>query len=289
MTYQFCIVTPSYNQASFLPYALASVARQAGVGPVQHVVADGGSSDESRAILERHGSQLAVWRSQRDGGQTAALNWGFSHCAARYCGWLNSDDHYLPGAFAAVAARFEAPDRPDVVFGYSLTIDGRGALLRENRFDDFSMAMLAGVAFDFNQPSLFWRSEMNRHVFPLDESLRFCMDVELVARLALSGARFSRLPRFLSAFRVHEASKTSNIVHVGRAEYLRIAHRLRTRQPGLGRMPPIALRAHRRLRMIVRGEHRYALLGGRLGLSHEARRAAAEASQWLESTCPRYC
>ncbi|WP_242360375.1 glycosyltransferase family 2 protein [Anaeromyxobacter sp. SG17] len=277
----FTIVTPSYNQAAFLPSAIRSVLGQCGVGRLEYIIKDGGSTDGSIDVIRSFGDRLASWHSGRDGGQTAALNEGFREATGQFVAWINSDDYYIPGAFEAVLRRFSALDRPDVVFGYGITVDATGALIREHRFDDFSVEAFVRLGFDLHQPSMFIRRERLVRVLPLDVSLRFAMDVDLVARLAMDGATFARLPRFLSAFRVHGSSKTSNILDVGREEARRIRERVHGAISGEAKLrSALALRLRRRAHIFGRGEWRYALLGGSLWPSSEAKAAARAGLCW---------
>lgn len=277
---KFSVVVPSFNQGRFLEQTIRSILEQ-GSSDVELVVRDGGSTDESVSVLRKYDARIASWQSKPDGGQTAALNAGMGSVTGDYVGWLNSDDYYLPGAFDAVAARFSEPDRPDVVFGYSVTVDERGKVLRESRHDEFSLSALASLGMDVNQQAMFWRREWCERVFPLDESLRFCMDLQLLVRLAEGNAKFGLVPRFLGAFRLHGESKTSNLGAVRRAEENRLLGDLRQRLDREGRPAgrPFVERMARRLRIAARGEVAYALLGGTRA-SREAASLAEAAAAW---------
>src|SRR5437867_11294411 len=89
------VVTPSYNQAEYLEAAVRSVLDQ-GYPGLEYLVMDGGSTDGSVAVLERHAARLR-FVSERDGGQSAAVNEGFRRTRGEVIGWLNSDDLYAPG------------------------------------------------------------------------------------------------------------------------------------------------------------------------------------------------
>ncbi len=279
----FTIVTPSYNQATFLRCAMRSVLGQMDVGRIEYIVRDGGSTDGSVDVIRSFEPHLASWHSAKDGGQTKALNAGFREATGRWVGWLNSDDYYLPDALHAVQRRFTEPDQPDVVFGYGVTVDENGSLLREDRFDDFSLEAFAQLGFDLHQPALFVRRQILERVLPLDASLRFAMDVDLVGRLAVERARFARIPRFLSAFRLHGASKTSNILAVGQQESEMLRERVRQQVASHLRLRGATeLRLRRRMNMLRRGEWRYACFGGALWPSREAKDAALAGRVWSE-------
>ncbi len=280
---RFTIVTPSYNQAPYLRQAMRSVIEQEDVD-LEYIVIDGGSSDGSVEIIRNLSDHVAAWESARDGGQTDALNKGMSRATGEVVGWLNSDDCYVPGALKLVAQRFSTADEPDVVFGFGVTIDQCGKFVRENRCAPFSLSALANHGFDIFQPAMFWRRRWNDVVLPLDSSLRFAMDVELVSRLAEAGATFALLPAFLAAFRIHGRSKTSNIASVGNSEAAGIAHRIRMRTPAARqRVPRSLLTLQRRLRLAASGSWRYALLGGKVGASRAGLLAAEQVRVWADA------
>src|SRR6185437_12218473 len=99
------VVTPSFNQAAFIEEALWSVKNQ-GYPWVEHLVMDGGSTDETVSILKRYSSQTGwehlKWVSEPDNGQSDALNKGFRVATGDIIGWLNSDDRYRTGCFQAI-------------------------------------------------------------------------------------------------------------------------------------------------------------------------------------------
>ena len=98
------LITPSFMQADFLEHCLASVHAQ-GYPALEHIVVDGGSTDGSVAVIERYAHQLAWWCSERDRGQSHAINKGLAHATGAVFGWLNSDDLLLPDALSTVARR----------------------------------------------------------------------------------------------------------------------------------------------------------------------------------------
>ena len=102
---KFSIVIPSYNQGEFLERTLLSVINQ-GV-ETEIIVIDGGSTDNSVEIIKKYEDKIAYWVSERDRGQSHALNKGFAKATGDIFGWQNSDDIYMPGAFKKVLEVFE--------------------------------------------------------------------------------------------------------------------------------------------------------------------------------------
>ncbi len=202
------IVTPSFNQGRFLEKTLQSVLGQ-GYPHLEFMVQDGGSTDETPALLARYRAQLKHCESTKDRGQAHAINLGFQHARGDILAYLNSDDLLLPGALSYVADYFSKHPDIDVVYGHRVLVDhtdaevGRWVLPRHD--DNF----LRWADF-VPQETLFWRRGIWEKVgASLDETFHYALDWDLLLRFLDAGARFARLPRFLGAFRLHSEQKTS--------------------------------------------------------------------------------
>jgi len=202
------IVTPSYQQGHFIERTLQSVAvqnRGALRGEIQHIVVDGGSTDGTQGILARW-SDRVTWSSERDSGQTAAINAGLSRATAEILGYLNSDDIYYDGAIEAALEAFDRNPSADVVYGRADIIDTDDHVLADYPTEEWSLERLKEMCF-LCQPAVFFRRRiLDRGMF--DPAFDHCMDYEFWLRAALHGARFVHVPRKLAASRTHAATKT---------------------------------------------------------------------------------
>jgi glycosyltransferase involved in cell wall biosynthesis len=201
----FSIVTPSMNQVRFVERTLRSVLDQ-GYQPLEYVVCDGGSTDGSRAILTSYADRVNVV-SEPDGGQAAAVNKGIRLTSGEVIGWLNSDDVYLPGALASVAAYFESNPAVDVVYGDGQLIDADDRVVGTYYTEPWHPARLAQRCF-LCQPAVFLRRRVVERYGGLDERLHYCLDYEYWLRLAAAGARFAYVPTNLAAARLYPETKT---------------------------------------------------------------------------------
>jgi hypothetical protein len=207
---EITVVTPSYNQATWLPQNLASV-NPLRSDRVSHLVIDGDSSDGSAALLEKHAEQLAYWVSEPDTGQADAIAKGFAHPAgagSEIMAWLNADDHYLPGTLPCVQHYFDTHPEVDVLYGNRVIVDETGAQVGSWVLPPHDPEVLR--IYDFvPQETLFWRRSIWEQVGGIDRSFQFAMDWDLLLRFAAAGARIVHMPRRLGAFRVHARQKSA--------------------------------------------------------------------------------
>ena len=218
------ITTPSWNQGRFLEETIQSVLGQEGDFAIDYVIVDGGSADTSVDIIKKYESLLLRgdwtvrcqnirfrWLTERDDGQSDAINKGLRMSTGEILGWLNSDDTYAPGALQTVCHAFGQDPGCDVVYGRSDYVDESGARLGPYPTEDFCRERLAVVNF-ISQPSTFFRrSALDRVGYP-DASLHYVMDYDLWIRMA-GQCRFRYLTNLLSHYRLHGESKTVSDAH----------------------------------------------------------------------------
>jgi glycosyltransferase involved in cell wall biosynthesis len=223
-TPSIALVTPSYEQGRFLERTIQSVLMQS-YPALEYVVQDGGSSDESLAVIRSCQDSLFAWSSEPDVGQADAINRGFARTSGKIMGWLNSDDLLLPGALAFVAAYFERRPDVDVLYGNRILIDEHDrqiGLWILPRHDDDVLRVTDYVP----QETLFWRrSAWDAAGAAVDPTFEFALDWDLLLRLQAAGARIEHVSRFLGAFRVHEAQKSLAAKGVGAQEIQRLRQR----------------------------------------------------------------
>jgi glycosyltransferase involved in cell wall biosynthesis len=194
------VITPSYNSAEFIEEALLSVARQQGAA-IEHIVIDGASTDGTVGIVKRYPEVQCI--SERDRGQSDAINKGFLRATGDLVGWLNADDYYLPGGLAAIARAAQEHPEADVIYGDCVFVDSSGRLVRSKVEHDFDRSVLMYFGCYIPSTSTFFRRRVIDSGLLLDCDYRVCMDFEYFARLADAGLKFHYLPQFIAAFRWH--------------------------------------------------------------------------------------
>lgn len=210
------IVTPSLNQAPFIEETIQSVLNQ-GYPNLEYLIVDGGSTDGTLRILKKYEGQLS-WISEKDNGQSDAINKGLRQVTGDIVAFLNSDDLYEPGGLLAVGEYFLNHPEANWLTGLCINIDQTGKEIRKlNRlYKNFwlrwkSFAVLQVLNY-VSQSATFWkRSAMNKIGY-LNEHLHYTMDYDYWLRL---GQRYPLhvLYRDLASFRIHNNSKSGTTTH----------------------------------------------------------------------------
>jgi glycosyltransferase involved in cell wall biosynthesis len=229
------IVTPSFNQAKFLGATIESVLNQT-YSNIEYWILDGGSSDGSVEIIQRYADRLAGWVSEKDRGQTDAINKGFGRARGEILAWINSDDTYEPQAVAEAVAHLQANPECGLVYGDCHYIDEGGRVIGRFPAAQTDLARLRRGYVHVPQQSAFFRADLWRQVGPLDPSFFFAMDYDLWVRLAGVG-RVDYVQRLWANFRLHSDAKTITADDRCWPEMLRVHYR-----DGGGRLAPIVLK-----------------------------------------------
>lgn len=204
---KFSVVTISFNQAQWLQEAIDSVLSQDGV-EIEYIICDPGSTDGSRELIEAVDDPRVIRVFEKDAGPADGLNNGFARATGDIWCYLNSDDVFLPGAFAKVAAYFAAHGDVDVVTGHALAIDHAGKVLRKVWSEPFSTWAVATGAHVQIQPSTFFRADAFRRTGGFDPQDRASWDAALLVDMHCAGARIEVIGEFLSSYRLHSESIT---------------------------------------------------------------------------------
>jgi glycosyltransferase involved in cell wall biosynthesis len=200
------IVTPSYNQARYLDATIHSVLSQNSV-EIEYLIVDGGSTDGSVEIIKEYKDRLAWWVSEKDNGQTDAINKGFAHAHGDILAWLNSDDTYEPDSVTQAVSYLHANPDVGLVYGDTNYIDNLGQKIGRFPAAQTDYRRLRQGYVHIPQQAAFWRANLWRRVGPLDPSFYFAMDYDLWVRLAAI-SRIVYIPKLWANFRLHGDTKT---------------------------------------------------------------------------------
>ena len=250
------IITPSYNQAPFLEQTMQSVLEQ-DYPHIEYIVVDGGSTDNSAEIIKTYADRLAYWISERDSGQSEAINKGFARANGEIVAWLNSDDYYMRNTISVVVRCFEQNPDAVMLYGDMLAVDEEGQTINVLKYKQLSLEDL--LCFQIiGQPSVFFRHSALNKTGLLDPSFHFMLDHHLWIRLAEQG-RILHIPQVWSAARYHPQAKN----RARAAEFGREAFRVldwAKKQPSLAKS--VGRVKRRALASAHRYDARYLLDGG---------------------------
>lgn len=213
------IITPSYNQEQFLEETILSVLSQ-DYPNLEYIVVDGGSTDHSADIIRKYESRITYWVSEKDSGQSEAINKGLRVASGEIVSWLCSDDLYMPGTLHKVALIFQK--NPDVIM-----IHGKSALFDEKGKESIKGADTTDLGLryfsviPFPQPSSFFRRKLVDEQGLLREDLHFAMDYDLLIRAAFDN-RILRVDDLFSRYRLHKNSKTTSQLKSFAKEWVRV-------------------------------------------------------------------
>lgn len=251
------VITPSYNQATYLEQTIRSVLCQE-YPNIQYLISDGGSTDGSVGIIQKYADRLSWWVSEPDQGQADAINKGFSRADGDVIAWLNSDDVYAPGAIAGAVRVLEAHPRAGLVYGRAVSITPAGRPLNDLAFAPWGVDDLA--AFNIlTQPAVFIRREAWVETGGLDASYHMLLDHHLWLRIA---ARYEMVgvPEVWAFARHHPAAKNVAQAEKFGQEGFRLLAWMRS-DPVLA---PVFARHPRKIRAAaLRFSARYLLDGGK--------------------------
>jgi len=231
------IITPSYNQGKFIRETIDSVLSQ-NYPNLEYWVIDGGSTDDTVKILKSYGDKIK-WVSEKDGGQTEAINKGMKMATGEVVAYLNSDDAYLPNTFMTVAETFAASPESQWLTGDYFIIDEKGKKIQsyvatyKKFLRKYPTTSVLNIANFVIQPSTFWRRSLFAEIGYFDESLRYCMDYEYWMR-AIRKYPPVISARHFSLFRIHGNSKGGSLFQKQFAEEHEILKRFENNPLVLG-------------------------------------------------------
>lgn len=245
------IVIANYNYGRYLSAAIESVLQQCerpckvdgrNVLPVKGtkesvelIICDAQSKDESLAVMMRYEDSLAWWCSERDAGQSAAFNKGFSHAKGEWLTWLNADEEYLPGCFRALCKKARQCPSARWITGnmlkFDLTTRRISYVAWGPHWQPFFLKYKR-ACIDVFGPSSFFTRDLYNEIGPINEACHYTMDHEYWTRINMAGIRQTRLNFVCWAFGVQSDSKSAGNITESAIRQGRLERAVRERETG---------------------------------------------------------
>jgi len=214
------IITPTYNGGNFIESCVLNVAQQ-GHPALEHIIVDGDSQDstiETLTTLAKKYPHLR-WISEKDSGQSNAMNKGIRMASGKIIGILNVDDYYEEKILQRVTSLFENSKDPSLLVGNCNIWDNSGNLKYYNAPQNLSFVDLISGVFTFpaNPSAYFYHLSLHEQVGDYDENDHYSMDLDFLMR-AVQIAHVKYFNETWGNFRMLEDTKTVQDMKSGQIE-----------------------------------------------------------------------
>lgn len=226
---RFSIITPAYNSGPYIAQTIESVLSQEGDFEIEYIVMDGGSADNTVAVIKKYEQLLKEKKypikcanvtfksqSEKDHGMYDAINKGFSQATGDVYAWINADDMYEPGAFGAIKKTFEAFPEIEWVKGTNSNIEADGAFIKQSKLRIYHQSWLqkgiyGRVAYFIEQDAVFWRKGLWKKIGGIPNQYKYAGDYWLWIHFA-EHAKLWSLNKNVSIFRKRKEQMSQNMI-----------------------------------------------------------------------------
>ena len=249
------VVMPSFNQAKYIEKSILSVLNQ-DYPNKELIIIDGCSNDGTIKILKKYDPYIEYWVSEKDMGQSDALNKGFSVCKGDIYCWLNSDDLLLPNAFNTAFSELTKKNKK-ICYGDWVYIDENDQVIDKFYAFDVNSNHLKYEGFHLSADSIFWHKNVHETFSGFDVKLNKTMDFQMLLEFALNQPKsaFIRSEKVLGAFRRYHGQKTAGYKFEEHQEHLYLAQKYnyKDKYSFLGKLKRLKYRFRRALWYFKRG------------------------------------
>jgi glycosyltransferase involved in cell wall biosynthesis len=215
------IVTPSFNQAKYLPETIESILSQDYLN-LEYIIIDGGSTDGSVDIIKKYESHLSYWVSEKDSGQSEAINKGFKKATGDLFNWINSDDILFPGALHRIAQAHVKHPEADLIVGAQARGDSEGRIFKVSVPPCRFAIRPEHWVLPLGQQSTFVSARAYRRVRGVREDLHISMDMDLYYRIYSTGGKPVLANGMVGMIRKHPEAKGTTSQGLWREEQARV-------------------------------------------------------------------
>ena len=216
---QLSVITPVFNGMRFIEFCIRNVIDQK-CDDAEHLIIDGGSTDGTVELIRKYAKTYPHirWISERDDGQSDAMNKGIAKASGRILGFLNVDDYYEAGVLSEVVSMFERLPDPTLLVGNCNVWNDEGKLISVNKPAQISLLnLLKGKyeeAFPLNPSAYFYHKSLHQRIGSYETQEHFGMDVHFVFK-AVQNANVTYVDKTWGNYRYLESTKTYSDVQTG--------------------------------------------------------------------------
>jgi glycosyltransferase involved in cell wall biosynthesis len=216
------IITPVYNNVRFIEQCIINVIEQNFLD-LEHIIIDGGSTDGTVDIIRKYAERYPhiLWVSERDKGQSDALNKGINMAKGRIIGILNVDDFYEPNVLNRVSTLFETLTEPTLLVGNCNVLTENNQLLHITHVEKLDLYILlnfwrdTGIQWPVNPSAYFYHKSLHQKIGLFKVEEQFAMDLDFLIR-AVQSANIVCVNEVWGNFRYIEGTKTFREIQAGR-------------------------------------------------------------------------
>lgn len=214
------VVTPSFNQAPFLERTILSVLNQ-DYPNLEYIIIDGGSTDGSVELIKKYEKSLSYWVSEKDDGQSQAINNGLKRASGEWIAWQNSDDIFYPGTFHALANAVRKKTQLSLIIGNMNLIDEYDQIINDLKYVTPTYHSLLAEGMVLTNQAAFWRRDVHEKIGYFNEGLHYGFDYEWFLRVLQVGRAF-HVNQTWGGLRMHSQTKTFQFQELFEQEYAQI-------------------------------------------------------------------
>jgi glycosyltransferase involved in cell wall biosynthesis len=225
--YQISIITPVFDGEEYIEKCILNVINQNHPG-TEHIIIDGGSHDRTVEIIKKYAEKYPHirWVSEKDQGQSDAMNKGITNARGSIISFLNVDDYYEQGAFSRVEELFKTLPEPSLLVGNCNIWDEKNQLMAINRPSHLKLQdLLMGTEIfmhPINPSAYFYHKSLHELIGLYDISDNLSMDLDFILR-AIQVANIKYTDEIFGNYRFIPGTKTyedQKKMGVSRANFL---------------------------------------------------------------------
>jgi glycosyltransferase involved in cell wall biosynthesis len=215
------IVIPTYNRADLIGKAIQSILNQT-YNNWELIIVDNYSDDNTREVIKSFAdSRISMLQIPRTGSVAASRNFGVMHSKGEWVAFLDSDDWWFPEKLSVVCKAIQG--KPDLIYHELQIVSGQDD--KKSKKKTKSRKLKSPIFIDLLQngndialSSVTIRKSIFDKVGGMNESHTFFAveDYDAWLRIAKVTERFTRIPRVLGAYRLHDG----NIGKINNFRYL---------------------------------------------------------------------